>query len=171
MKTNIKTWQTWIILPTESCLLNTLEKFFLLQITLFFTFLDILNVAIYFVGLSFLEETGGGGIYHMWLVVGQKVTKCVFCVLCVFVFFYIWSLLFTPACGVWFCLLTHFYFCHVFYVFSCFFPLVSILMLLLVFFVFLCFFLSSIACSISSVFCVFLCFFLSKVVFRDLSVI
>ena len=28
---------------------------------------------------------------HMWLVVRSRMTKCVVCILCIFVFFYIWS--------------------------------------------------------------------------------
>ena len=29
------------------------------------------------------------GAIHMWLVIGQRMTKCVFCVLCLFVFFFL----------------------------------------------------------------------------------
>ena len=70
----------------------------------------------------------------MWLVIGLRMTKCVVCILCIFVFFYIWSqvvcpcLCFTCFC-VFFCIfvsgilwLCYFQFCHVFYVFSCFSP-------------------------------------------------
>ena len=84
---------------------------------------------------------------HMWLVVGLRMTKSVFCILCIFVFFYIWSqvvypyLCFTCFCvflaflssvaeftfylvhgivWLWVFLLCYFQCSHVFYVFSCF---------------------------------------------------
>ena len=45
--------------------------------------------------------------HHMWLVIGQRMTKCVFCVLCLFVFFFFFISIFLNGL--------------VFYVFLCFF--------------------------------------------------
>ena len=43
-----------------------------------------------FTKLHYSSELGlvGKGLIHMWLVIRQRMTKCVFCVLCLFVFFF-----------------------------------------------------------------------------------
>ena len=102
---------------------------------------------------------------HMWLVVGLRMTKCVFCVLCIFVFFYIWSQVVCPClCFTCFCVFLAFsssvaeftfhlvrgilwlwvFLFGIFNFVMCFmcfrvFPLFFISMSLLVFCVFLCF--------------------------------